>query len=132
MGNSLGGTLSIYCGALLDDIDFVIAGSCVSSIDRSLLSIYHCSDLYIPKLREYFEFGDIMGLIAPKPLIVVQGREDRIFPIQGLNEAVSQAGAIYQACNAERKLRVLVGSGGHQFYSQLASKGLSEIRSPIR
>ena len=72
MGNSLGGTVAIYANSLIDGVDFAIAGSCVSSIDESIMDIYHCADLYIPQLRKFFEFGEIAGLAAPKPLIVVQ------------------------------------------------------------
>ena len=129
MGNSLGGTLAVYSGALLEDIEFVVAGSCVANFDDSLLSIYHCADLYIPGIRKYFEFGDILGLIAPKPLLVVQGKNDPIFPKEGLRKAVDTATKIYEVhdCGKE-KLQVLVGDGGHMFYAKLASQGINKFK----
>ena len=78
-------SLNYICGFSTEldqtsDINFAIAGSCVSSFEKSVLGIYHCADLYIPRIREYFEFADVAGLAAPKPLVIVQGKNDPIFP----------------------------------------------------
>jgi len=99
----------------------------VSSIDRSLLQIYHCADLYIPSLRKYFEFGDILGLVAPTPLLVVQGRNDPIFPVEGCQEAISHARKIYASFSAAEKIKLMLADGGHQFYPDLAARGLEEL-----
>ena len=128
MGNSLGGTIGVYCGAVFENrLDFIIAGGCVSSIDQSLLQIYHCADLYIPSLRKYFEFGDILGLIAPTPLLIVQGRKDPIFPLAGCQKATSRAQEIYTAFSALENIKLKLGDDGHQFYPELAASGLQEL-----
>ena len=132
IGHSLGGTMSAYAAAMLDDIEFAIVASCVSSFDDSLLKIYHCADLYVPKLREWFEFGDVLALIAPKPLLIVQGEADPIFPVKGMDEAVSRVKNVYSALSANNNLRVMVGKKGHQFYRGLADKGIKEIQDSLR
>ncbi len=131
MGNSLGGTVSIYANALLSDIDFAIAGSCVSSFEKSVLGIYHCADLYIPRIREYFEFADVAGLAAPKPLVIVQGGNDPIFPIDGMQEAVTKLEVIYAQCGAKNNLVVKIGDRGHRFYQDLATEGIEELGDKI-
>lgn len=127
VGNSLGGTLAVYALAVLDDVQFSVAGSCTSTLDKSIGNIYHCTDLYIPQLREFFEFSDIVGLAAPKPLILVQGINDPIFPYDGLKEVEAEVGRIYDLLGASDRFIVKVGQGGHRFYPDLASQGLSEI-----
>ena len=131
MGNSLGGTVAIYANSLIDGVDFAIAGSCVSSIDESIMDIYHCADLYIPQLRKFFEFGEIAGLAAPKPLIVVQGGNDPIFPIKGMRIAVDRINEIYTQFGAGSCFIVKVADGGHQFYQGLATDALAELRERI-
>jgi len=131
MGNSLGGSVSIYANSLIDEIDFAIACSCVSSLDESIMKIYHCGDLYIPKLRKYFEFGEIAGLAAPKPLIVVQGDEDPIFPFKGMQIAVERISEIYSQFGASSNLVVKVVSGGHSFYHEATTAAVKECSGPL-
>ena len=71
-----------------------------------------------------------MGLIAPKPLLIVQGKNDPIFPKEGLRKAVDTATKIYEVhdCGKE-KLQVLVGDGGHMFYAKLASQGINKFKN---
>jgi hypothetical protein len=129
MGNSLGGSLAIYANALIDDLQFAIAGSCVASFEESLLKIYHCADLYIPRIRQFFEFGDILGMSAPKPLVVIQGKQDPIFPISACVSEIESARKVFEAFGAEDHLVLKIGDLGHQFYSKLASEAINELGS---
>ena len=126
-GNSLGGTTSIYALSVLTGIDFAVAGSCASMLDDSIAQIYHCTDLYIPRLREFFEFSDIIGLASPKPLVLVQGVDDPIFPYHSLRKVEEEVRKIYEFDNASQNFFVKVGNGGHRFYTDLASEGIKEI-----
>jgi hypothetical protein len=51
------------------------------------MSIYHCGDNYIPGILQYAEAADVLGLFAPKPLVVVAGKTDPIFPIKGVRKS---------------------------------------------
>jgi hypothetical protein len=131
LGNSLGGTVAVYANSLIDEIDFAVAGSCLSTIDESIAKIYHCSDLYIPNLRKYFEFGEIAGLAAPKPLVVVQGKRDPIFPIKGMRTAAKRIDQIYRSFGAGENFIVKVGEDGHRFYQRLAAEAVGELGDSI-
>ena len=124
MGHSLGGTMSIYAAALYDDISFCIASGCYSSFEKSILSLYHCVDLYVPGIRKLFEFGDLAGLIAPKSLLLIQGINDKLFPASGLRVEYSRTEQIYSAMRARNNLRLEIGQNGHRFYGQLATAGI--------
>ena len=64
--------------------------------------------------------GDLAGLIAPRPLVVVAGREDEIFPIRGVEETFETIRQIYRAAGAADRCSLVVGSEGHRFYADLA------------
>ena len=51
------------------------------------MAMKHCSCNYIPGIRNYFNMGDLGGLIAPRPLVTVCGVNDSIFPIEGVEES---------------------------------------------
>jgi hypothetical protein len=60
---------------------------------------------------------DLAGLIAPRPLIVVAGRDDDIFPIAAVREAFTTIQAVYDAAGASDACELVVGDGGHRFYA---------------
>jgi dienelactone hydrolase len=118
MGNSGGGTISLFSAALLPRIAFAMPSCYFCTFRDSIMSIYHCMDNYIPGLLKVAEMSDIMGLFAPKPLVVVAGKEDDIFPIEATLHAFTKLQEIYRACGAEHHCHLVVGDGGHRFYAE--------------
>ncbi len=95
----------------------------------SVMSIYHCMDNYVPGLLRYAEMADIMGLFAPKPVVIVAGRDDPIFPIAGVRRGFRQLKRIYRAAGAADRCHLVVGDGGHRFYAEPAwAEALPELQ----
>ena len=117
MGNSGGGTITLYAAALLERIAFAMPSCSFCSFKDSIMSIYHCADNYLPGLLQYAEAADIAGLIAPRPLVIVSGAEDEIFPIKAAQKEFDNVKKIYRACGAEDKCQMVTGAGGHRFYA---------------
>jgi dienelactone hydrolase len=120
MGNSGGGTISLFSAALLNRIAFTIPSCYFCTFRDSIMSIYHCPDNFIPGLLQVAEMADILGLFAPKPVLIVAGKEDEIFPIAGTQKAFKALKAIYSAAGAADQCHLLVGQGGHRFYAKEA------------
>jgi dienelactone hydrolase len=120
MGNSGGGTITYYAAAMEPRIVAAMPSCVVCTYGSSLGSIDHCVDNYLPRALDYFDMGDIAGLIAPRPLIVVAGREDNIFPIAGVEEAYATISSIYEAAIAKDNCELITGPAGHRFYADLA------------
>ncbi len=117
MGNSGGGTISLFSAALLPRIAFAMPSCYFCTFRDSIMSIYHCADNYIPGLLKYAEMADVMGLFAPKPVVIVAGKEDSIFPIRATRRAFKKLRKIYTACGAGSRCHLVVGDGGHRFYA---------------
>lgn len=118
MGNSGGATISLFAAALLPRIAFAMPSCYFCTFRDSVMSIYHCADNYIPGMLKYAEMSDLMGLFAPKPVVIVAGKEDDIFPIEGTREAFGELKHIYAACGAEARCHLVEGAGGHRFYAE--------------
>ncbi len=118
MGDSGGGTISMFGAALLKRISFAVPACYFCTFSDSSMSIYHCECNYIPKLLKYAEMSDIMGLFAPKPVVIVAGKEDPIFPIAGVRKSFKKLKQIYRSCGAEKHCHLVVGEGGHRFYTK--------------
>ena len=118
MGNSGGGTISLFAAALLPRIQFAMPSCYFCTFRDSVMSIYHCADNYVPGLLRYAEMADVMGLFAPRPVVVVCGQEDPIFPVQGVRRAFSELRKIYLAAGGAENCHLVVGEGGHRFYAE--------------
>ena len=120
MGQSGGGTVSMFAAALLPRVRFAMPSCSFCTFRDSIMSIYHCADNYVPGLLRYAEMADVMGLFAPKPVVLVAGERDDIFPIQATRRAFADLEAIYEAAGAAGRCHLVVGSGGHRFYAEEA------------
>ncbi|GAB6099525.1 hypothetical protein JCM16358_14040 [Halanaerocella petrolearia] len=91
----------------------VIAGY-TNTFKDSIMSIEHCIDNYIPGILRHAELADIIGMIAPRPLLIQSGEEDNIFPIKGTLTAYDQINQIYKLLDSEEKLGKDILPGGHE------------------
>ena len=120
MGNSGGGTISLFSAALLPRIAYAMPSCYFCTFRDSVMSIYHCADNYVPGLLKYAEMADVMGLFAPRPVVTVAGKEDGIFPVAGVRKAFRHLKEIYTAAGASQRCHLVVGNGGHRFYAEEA------------
>jgi cephalosporin-C deacetylase-like acetyl esterase len=127
MGNSGGGTITYFTACLDERIGLAMPSCYVCTFRDSIASIDHCADNYIPGILQYFEMADLAGLIAPRPLIIVAGRDDPIFPLSGVKETFDTIQQIYNAAGAPERCRLIIGKGGHRFYAAQAWPVFDEL-----
>jgi len=120
MGNSGGGTISLFSAALLPRIRYAMPSCYFCTFRDSIMSIYHCADNYVPRLFQYAEMADVMGLFAPRPVVLVAGKDDPIFPVAAVRRAFRHLKRIYTAAGAPDNCHLVVGPEGHRFYADLA------------
>jgi hypothetical protein len=116
VGNSGGGTTAIYSGAILDRLTHVMPSSCFSTYKDSILAMSHCHCNYFPGMLLWGEMGDLAGLCAPKYLVIVNGKDDPIFPAGPAKSEFQRTMLIYKAAGVPERCRMVIGNGGHRFY----------------
>jgi dienelactone hydrolase len=120
MGNSGGGKISLFSAALLPRISFAMPSCCFCSYEESIMSVRHCPCNYIPNLLKFADMPDIIGLFAPKPVVIVNGKEDKLFPIKSVRRGFKKVKSIYEACDSTSKCHHVIGAKGHRFYAAKA------------
>ena len=120
MGNSGGATTTFYTACLDRRVGLAVPSCCFCTYADSIMRIPHCVDNYLPGILPVAEMGELAGLIAPRRLLVVAGREDEIFPIEGVETAFEMAQEIFTAAGCPDNLELVVGPGGHRFYADAA------------
>ena len=111
------------CGpvsALLTRLTHIMPSCSFSSFAASIGAMNHCSCNYVPGLLRYGESADVLGLIAPRPLVIVSGKEDPIFPLEAAQAEFIRLQKIYAASGAAQNCVHVLGDGGHQFYAEPA------------
>ena len=124
MGNSGGGTVTLFAAATLKRVAFAMPSCYFCTFRDSIMSMDHCMCNYIPGMLKYAEMADLLGLFAPRPVVVVAGKHDDIFPIAATRSEFRRLKAIYRACGAEDRCRLVVGPEGHRFYAQQGWKAM--------
>ena len=119
VGNSAGGIVAIYAAACDGRIVAAVTSCCVCTFVGRSGAIHHCDCDAVPGIMGFGELHDVAGLIAPRPLLVVHGRTDPLFPPSEIDRAVTGLRHIYAAAGASRALRHAWGDGGHRFYGDL-------------
>jgi hypothetical protein len=119
-GNSGGGTTTLFLSALDERITVAVPACYFCSFKHSILGMHHCECNYVPHLLEYVEMGDLAASIAPRPLRLVAGEHDPIYPIVGAYEQYPMVERAYSMLGTAERGSLAVHSGAHRFDYALA------------
>lgn len=128
MGNSGGGTATFYAACIDERIKLAMPSCAVCTYKASIAAMNHCSCNFIPHIAEYFDMGDLAGLIAPRKLVIVNGINDTIFPNDGVLETYGIVKKLYAAAGAADSCALVTGPEGHRFYADI---GWAKVKSLI-
>lgn len=120
IGISGGGTISLYAAAMDTRIAASMPMCYLCGFQASIGEMWHCLCSHVPGIMKHFDMGDIAGLVAPRPQIVVNGSKDVIFPVESAREQAAIAQRAYDACGASDMFKFLVGEGGHRCFKDLS------------
>lgn len=116
-GNSGGGTVSLFAAAVERRIAVAVPSCYFCSFAGSIGSIHHCDCNYVPSIMRLGEMADIAGLIAPRPVRMIAGLHDEIFPIAHVRSSFAHLQRIYAAAGVPDACSLYEGPGGHRYYS---------------
>ncbi len=121
MGHSYGGYLTILLAALDKRVKFACASASGCSYERRMRdrSGIEFSQV-IPGILNLSDIAGLLGLIAPRPLLLVSGSEDRYSA--DVPEVVQGAAAAWEARGAREKLEHVRYRGGHELTPECADQ----------
>ena len=120
IGNSGGGTVTYFVSCLDERINIAMPSCYVCNFQQSIFNMYHCECNFVPDFLKYFELEDLSCLIAPRKMLIVAGKKDDIFLIDGVHIAYDAIRRIYTKAGAEENCMLVLGEDGHRFYADLA------------
>src|SRR5688572_31179086 len=114
-GASGGGNQSMYAGAL-DERFAAVVPVCSVGNYQSYLRTACCVCEVLPGALTFTEEGDVLGLVAPRALLVINAARDGIqFSPAEAEKSLARAKDIYAVLGAESKVKQLVFDSGHDY-----------------
>lgn len=126
-GNSGGGTTTFYAACYDERITVAMPSCAVCTFKDSIGAMKHCVCNFIPGIAKYMDMGDMALMIAPRKLVVVNGKYDPIFPEHGVKEAFATIQKIYAAAGVPGNCALATGDGEHRYYAAQAWGALDEV-----
>lgn len=68
----------------------------------------------IPGLRNWLDYPDIASLVAPRYMLFIAGKKDKLFPVPGVEKAFSIMHDVWKGWGADGKLQTLLLDQGHE------------------
>jgi len=115
IGNSGGGTLSMFLGALCGDDLAALSSSGYPSSFAFIAAKEkkHCHCNLLPGIVGQLEMWQVLGCFAPKPMFLFQGRMDPLFPEDIFDVTCRKIQRVYGLRNAESAPKTSVFPGEH-------------------
>jgi hypothetical protein len=126
MGISGGGMHTFFSTCVDERIRACVVSGYYSTFKDSILAMAHCTCNFVPGLHEFGEMYDLVGLIAPRPLLVEAGTYDPIFPLAAVKASVERARQVYDVFGAFDQVETDYFEGRHQISGRRAYDFLME------
>jgi dienelactone hydrolase len=114
MGISGGGMHTFFSTCLDERIRACVISGYFCPWEHSIFAMHHCSCNYVPGLYRFGEIYDLVGLIAPRPMLVEAGTRDPIFPVDAVRTSVARAREVYDVFGAAGQVETDYFEGRHQ------------------
>ena len=114
-GHSGGGTAALWLGAIEPRITVNVVESYFCSFKQSILGVEHCECNYVPGILPLAEMGELGALFAPRPLRIVSGEQDPIFPVEGVRQQFETVKRAYALWDAADGCAMVIHPGGHTY-----------------
>ncbi len=114
MGISGGGMHTFFSTCIDTRIRACVISGYFCPYRYSIFGMHHCTCNFVPGLHRFGEIYDMVGMIAPRPMLVEAGSRDPIFPIAAVKEAVARARDVYGVFGATDKVETDFFEGRHR------------------
>ena len=142
IGHSLGGHNSIYTAAFDDRLKVAVSCCGLDSYRDYMQGKIKgwTSDRYMPKLLDYqnkldqvpFDFGEILGVIAPRQVFIVAPKMDSNFRWESAAKVTRSAAEVYKLYGAEKNVGIVHPDCAHVFNAEMREASYKVIDAVLK
>lgn len=115
-GRSGGGAYTFWVAALDERVRVAVPVAGIASMANHVVDGCvegHCDCMFMVNTYRW-DFPLLASLIAPRPLLIVNTDDDRIFPLDGVTDVFSQTRKVYEMLGARERVGLALYPGGHK------------------
>jgi dienelactone hydrolase len=136
MGMSMGATRCWWLMALDERIQTGVSICCLTRyqnlIEHELLKA-HGIYYFVPNLLNHFDTEAIVALIAPRPVLFLDGDQDGTSPVDGIHAIESAVRSVYRLYGKEDAFQSVVYAGqGHVYTPEMWAKTLDWVEKQLK
>lgn len=120
VGLSWGGTHTIYTSALDERVKVAVVSGYFSDFRDVLIERGCCPCQYVPNILKYADLPDIVSLIAPRPLLIENGKWDPLYTLEIVQREYRKVEKVYQLLGVPEKVDIDLFDGAHMFSGKKA------------
>jgi dienelactone hydrolase len=136
MGMSMGATRAWWLMALDERLKTGVPICCLTRYqnliehgDLKAHGIYY----YVPNVLNHFDTEAIVALLAPRPVLFLDGDRDSTSPVDGIHAIESAVRPIYRLYGKETNFQSVVYAGqGHVYTQEMWEKTLTWLKSKLK
>jgi dienelactone hydrolase len=116
IGHSLGGQEALWL-TWYDPRIAVAVSSCGFGLLRTILrdGILHNMAAYVPGMLTYCDLDSLLASLASRPFLLTAGKEDTLFPLDGVQALIAAAQQAYAQAGAAERFQAVIFAGPHSF-----------------
>jgi dienelactone hydrolase len=131
VGVSVGGYRSFMLAALDERIKVGVSvgfmKSYASQVRKNVINSTGLS-FHLIGLFRYLDLPDISALIAPRPILLINGSKDGLFNQEGLKAAYGKIGRCYEKAGAAERQRCRLYDAPHEFNPEMQAEAWQWLR----
>jgi dienelactone hydrolase len=116
VGLSYGGRVTTFTAALDERVRVAVVSGALNLFAERIRARGSCGSQVVRGLLEWGDVPEVLGLVAPRPLLVERGRRDALLPEDSFRDGFSRLQAIYRAAGVSERLAKDEFDGGHRFH----------------
>jgi dienelactone hydrolase len=120
VGLSWGGAHTAYTAALDQRVRIAVVSGIFSTYGDIFLERDDCICHYVPDMLQWSEFTDVVGLIAPRPLVLEVGDRDPLLTPEVVDAEFAKLREIYAVAGASDNVTLDRFPGHHEWHGPLA------------
>jgi dienelactone hydrolase len=120
VGLSYGGRMTTFTAALEPRIKVAVVSGALNCFVERIQALGSCGSQVVPGLLLYGDIPEVLGLVAPRPLLIQRGLKDELLPAGFFEEGYSRLARVYDAAGVPERLDRDEFDGGHMFHGDVA------------
>lgn len=120
VGLSYGGRMTTFVTALEPRVRVAVVSGALNCFTERIRARGSCGSQVVPGILLWGDIPEVLGLIAPRPLLIERGLKDSLIPANFFEDGYLRLKKVYEAAGALDRLEKDEFEGGHRFHGTKA------------